>query len=204
MFQPSDRSSAIPHSSIYSMYHANASSSKPLPSVLIDFIAIALCEVIPFRMIRRRSLQQLNPQIQPIQQAQSQSRLRRLPELVYFIHKVTYQAGINCRTALVALILLDRAKSSLPKNAVSSYDTSHRLLLGALLTATKVLQGTMWAPATPPLTNQRLCDICNGLFSLNDINQVERAFLKLIQYRCWVDDKDVNDYVIRHRSDFAL
>lgn len=159
MFQPSDRSSAIPHSSIYSMYHANASSSKPLPSVLIgthsnslqgctlppllvtkkvknantvyimhepiDFIAIALCEVIPFRMIRRRSLQQLNPQIQPIQQAQSQSRLRRLPELVYFIHKVTYQAGINCRTALVALILLDRAKSSLPKNAVSSYGKLH-------------------------------------------------------------------------------
>lgn len=87
----------------------------------IDFIAIALCEVIPFRMFRRRSMQQLNPQNQHLQQTQSHARPRRLPELLYFIHKVTYQAGINCRTALVALILLDRAKASLPKNAVSSY-----------------------------------------------------------------------------------
>lgn len=44
-----------------------------------------------------------------------------MPELVYFIQKITFQAGIDCRTALVALIYLNRAKNSLPKGAVGGY-----------------------------------------------------------------------------------
>lgn len=60
----------------------------------------------------------------PSKQAKSDTsyRSRRpLPELIYFIHKITYHAGINCRTAIVALIYLERAKAAMPKNAVGSY-----------------------------------------------------------------------------------
>ena len=113
-------------------------------------------------------------------------------------------------------------------------DTCHRMLLGALLLASKFLQDTEWAPtythsnaitkAEPellgaswaryygyansyyvgPITNRRLCDMCGGLFTLDDINMLERAFLKLIQHQCWVDEKDVYDYVEKHRVDLAL
>lgn len=113
-------------------------------------------------------------------------------------------------------------------------DTCHRLLLGAILVASKVLQDTTWAPpftysnaetdASPillavprsryygytnhfyvgPLTNGRLCDMCGGLYTLDDINLLERAFLKLIQYQCWVDDEQVNDYIRRNRQDLGV
>ncbi|KAI9313161.1 hypothetical protein BX666DRAFT_1980294 [Dichotomocladium elegans] len=194
MLQPT---APAPTTAVSSFANSNRPDARwrPLPSVLIDFIAITLCDVIPFRIARRRSLP-----------PPASTNRRPLPELVYFIQKITYHAGINCRTAVVALILLDRAKAALPKNATSSYDTCHRLLLGALLLASKILQGSEWAPAyeDSPLTNRRLCDLCGGLFSLEDMNQVERAFLKLIQYQCWVDDKAVNDFVRRHRTDLAI
>ncbi|KAI9271484.1 hypothetical protein BDA99DRAFT_602311 [Phascolomyces articulosus] len=206
---------------------------RPLPSVLIDFMAITLCDIIPFHRqllspLRRRSSAPASPS------TTYQQPRRPVPELVYFIQKITYQAGINCRTALVALIYLERAKKNLPRNSVGSYDTCHRMLLGALLLASKFLQDTEWAPSfahsntlkkadssllraswaryygyansyyVGPLTNRRLCDMCGGLFSLEDMNMLERAFLKLIQYQCWVDEKAVDDYVERHRVDLAL
>ncbi|KAI8330446.1 hypothetical protein BC941DRAFT_361460 [Chlamydoabsidia padenii] len=150
----------------------------------IDFIAITLCDLLPIK--QKRSL----PSIRP------------LPELVYFIQKITFTAEINVRTALVALIYLDRAKSYLPKNAVGNNDTSHRLLLGSLLIASKFLQGTTWSTST--VTNQLLYELCDGLFYLHEIDQMERAFLKLIQYQCWVDDRHVNDFVLYHRVDLGL
>jgi hypothetical protein len=65
---------------------------------------MTVCDIIPPRKSRSRS---------PV-----------MPELVYFIQKITYQAKINCRTALVVLIYLNRAKSALPKGAVGSYGNS--------------------------------------------------------------------------------
>lgn len=81
-------------------------------------------------------------------------------------------------------------------------DTSHRMFLGAILTATKFLKDTTWVNHT--LNNRRIYEICGGLFSLEDIHQLERAFLKLIQYNCWVDDITLNDFVKAHRTDFSL
>ncbi|KAI8381229.1 uncharacterized protein BYT42DRAFT_494166, partial [Radiomyces spectabilis] len=157
--------------------------------ILLDFMAMSLCDLMP-----------LNPKSSNLRPSR-----RPLPELVYFIQKVTYQARINCRTALVALIYLNRAKAALPKNAVGSDDTCHRMLLGALLLASKFLQDTTWYTVKDePLTNRRLHDVCCGIFSLDDIHQLERAFLKLIRYECWVDDKDVDAFVLHHRADFFL
>ncbi|KAI9491126.1 hypothetical protein BDB00DRAFT_874660 [Zychaea mexicana] len=245
MLQPtsSAQSSANSSSSIQQQQTLESSRWRPLPSVLIDFMAITLCDIIPFRnqrrpssslSKRRNSSAPGSPTQQPIDQQQQKQPRRPVPELVYFIQKITHQAGINCRTALVALIYLERAKKSLPRNSVGSYDTCHRMLLGALLLASKFLQDTAWAPTythsnavstadsallaaswaryygyansyyVGPITNRRLCDMCGGLFSLEDINMLERAFLKLIKYQCWVDEKDVHDYVERHRVDLAL
>lgn len=81
-------------------------------------------------------------------------------------------------------------------------DTNHRMFLGALLLASKFLKDTTWATHT--LSNRRIYEICGGLFSMEDVYQLERAFLKLIQYDCWVDDDTLNQFVELHRSDFSL
>lgn len=70
-----------------------------LPSVLTDFIAVKLCELIRIRPI-------------PI------GAKRRAPELLYFILTVTSQARISCQNAIVALIYIERCKKALPRNAV--------------------------------------------------------------------------------------
>ncbi|KAI7866131.1 hypothetical protein BDF14DRAFT_1816456 [Spinellus fusiger] len=218
MIQSSRPTRPLPPSHLY--YPTTSSSIppslpgwRPLPSILIDFIAMTLCDLIPIKSTRRCSHMARRP----------------LPELVYFIHKITYQAGINGRTALVALIYLHRAKQNLPANAVGKEDTCHRLFLGALLLASKFLQDTPWTPAYThsfaatdltltatasryhdcstyigPLTNRRLYEICNGIFNLQDICKLEISFLQLIHYHCWVDDKCFNTFVLCHRVDLSI
>ncbi|KAI8081107.1 cyclin domain-containing protein [Thamnidium elegans] len=155
--------------------------TNTLPSILIDFTAMTLCDLMPTRPVTRR---------------------RSLPELVFFVQKITHLAQINARTLLVALIYLQRAKSNLPKRAVGGDDTNHRMFLGALLLASKFLKDTTWTTTT--LSNRRIYEICGGLFSPQDICQLELAFLKLIQYNCWVDDQTLNNFVELHRADFSL
>ncbi|KAI7898627.1 cyclin domain-containing protein [Cokeromyces recurvatus] len=128
--------------------------------------------------------------------------LRSLPEFVFFVQKVTHQAKINVRTLLVALIYLERAKSNLPKRAIGSDDTIHRMFLAAILLASKFLKDTAWTSQS--ITNRQLYEICGGLFSLDEIHQLERGFLKLLHYNCWVDEESLNEFVELHRSDFSL
>jgi hypothetical protein len=71
---------------------------QSIPSILIDFTAMALCDLM--RTNNRRT--------------------RSLPEYVFFVQNVTYQANINVRTLLVALIYLQRAKANLPKRAIGN------------------------------------------------------------------------------------
>ncbi|KAG1084186.1 hypothetical protein G6F42_021895 [Rhizopus arrhizus] len=193
----------------------------PLPSVLIDFIAMTLCDLMPPKKIsvRRRQSLPVNISQQPI-----------MPELVYFIQKITFQGGIDCRTALVALIYLERAKVNLPKSAVGGYDTCHRMFLASILIASKFLgdnhcprhmtsipstwshyysyyyctNSTTATTTLSILTNRHLADLCGGFFPLHEINQLERAFLKLLNYQCWVTDQDIQQFVLDHRVDFSF
>ncbi|KAI9032785.1 hypothetical protein CLU79DRAFT_830619 [Phycomyces nitens] len=198
---------------------ATSTEILALPSVLIDFMAMTVCDLIPSRRYRSQTI--------------VQEERHPMPELVHFIQKITFSAGINCRTALVALIYLDRAKAALPKGAVGGHDTPHRMFLASMLLASKYLRGTRWSPpfsahqpllptvpsswqhyysylsSNPsyclgPLTNVQLSNLCCGLFSLEQVNTLERAFLKLIDYRCWVDDLEVKEFVLKHRVDFSL
>lgn len=200
-------------------------------------MAMTLCDIIPPRKLsaahRRQSL--------PTNLNNFQHSNNMMPELIYFIQKITFQAGIHCRTALVALIYLNRAKQRIPKAAIGGHDTCHRMFLASILIASKFLQAdeqnttakrlispkstrvpsdnnnwTHYYAAYPhyyhssmlikgPLTNKKLSDICgNGLFPLNEINQLERAFLKLIQYQCWITDQEIQEFVLKHRVDFSL
>jgi hypothetical protein len=43
-----------------------------------------------------------------------------LPELVYFIHKLSVRSHMDCYVAIIALIYLHRCKRVLPKGAVGN------------------------------------------------------------------------------------
>ncbi|KAL7324080.1 hypothetical protein PS15p_210646 [Mucor circinelloides] len=93
---------------------------RPLPSVLTDFFAFKLCDLIPTRPL-------------PV------GSKRTAPELVYFILKITSQARISCHIAVVALIYIERCKAALPKNAIGDQGIHsvhvHDVMMARLLIA---------------------------------------------------------------------
>lgn len=196
----------------YYQYDSDAHSHyRPLPSVLTDFFAFKLCD-----LIRTRPL--------PI------GSRRTAPELVYFILKITSEARISCHIAVVALIYIERCKSALPKNAIGDQDTIHRIFVASLLVASKYLHGTCWgrsqrieeedeadtsnnnnnsklrAEDDYPLwlNNARMANICSRFYTLQQINQLELSFLNLIKFECFVNPVEVQEYLTKHRQDLLL
>lgn len=131
------------------------------------------------------------------------------------------------------MIYLERAKEALPKGAVGNYgmyslyycccssncyaniitptDTTHRLFLASLLLASKFLEEDMETNSNnspiasiPRLNGKRLRDLCGGIYTLKDINTFELSFLKLIKYRCWVDQDDVESFLRRNSVELQL
>jgi hypothetical protein len=64
-------------------------------------------------------------------------------------------------------------------------------------------KGLLFAPM-PRLTGKRLRDLCGGIYTLRDINTFELSFLKLIKYRCWVDEDDVENFLRRNSVELQL
>ncbi|KAI8388133.1 uncharacterized protein BYT42DRAFT_491942 [Radiomyces spectabilis] len=163
------------------LYHSPSQPHvyRPLPSILVDFFALTLCDLLPTRSARPRTA----------------------PELLYFIQKITSQARISCHIAVAALIYIDRCKQNLPKNAIGDQDTAHRIAVASLLVASKFLHGTSWA--TCWLTNAQMAKIC-VIYTLDQINQLERSFLNLIKHKCWVDAAEIQAFLLKHRQDLLL
>ncbi|CAO3670141.1 unnamed protein product [Umbelopsis ramanniana] len=152
-----------------------------LPQGLTDFFAQIICDILP----TPSSLQ-------------SKSSIVSLPELLFFIEKVTHRAGVSCKVIVYAMIYLERAKEALPKGAVGNYGTTHRLFLASLLLASKFLEADAddnMFTQQPRLNGKRLTNLCGGIYTLRDINTFELSFLKLIKYRCWVDEHDVENFL---------
>ncbi|KAI9277607.1 hypothetical protein BY458DRAFT_504588 [Sporodiniella umbellata] len=165
------------------VYHSIAQEYRPLPSILTDFIAFKLCELLPIRPL-------------------PQGTKRTTPELVYFILKVTTEARISCHVAVIALIYIERCKNALPKHAMGNEDTIHRIFVASLLIAHKYLQDTTWEK--DQLNNARMAQICYRFYTLQEINRLEISFLKLIKYDCFVHPLEVDLYLAKHRQDLLL
>ncbi|CAG8687600.1 10824_t:CDS:2, partial [Acaulospora morrowiae] len=141
-----------------------------------------------------------------------------LPELLLFVGKVTTKAGIDYNTAMVALVLLSRLKSLLPKNARGEYGTCHRLFLSAILVASKnstQKNGLYFSPPSsvedlPFTRDEKFDDVisqttwdttnCNlakisGIFTVQEVNEMEKDFRKLLGKHIFVDEKDVKDFI---------
>ncbi|CAG8547089.1 2110_t:CDS:2 [Diversispora eburnea] len=146
---------------------ATSSCYKPLPLELTNFIAESMCGIL----MTYQTPQTIN---------------WPLPELVFFVEKVTTRAKIDYHTAIVALILVSRLKKKLPKNAFGEY-TYHRLFLSAILVASKDL-----APEI------------SGIYSVQDVNQMEKSFRKILGLQIEVYDDDVRNFVEKNKNALGI
>jgi hypothetical protein len=110
-----------------------------------------------------------------------------------FIARLFRRAHLPPSVALVGLIYLDRLKNNLPKHARGDVDTPYRLFLSAILSASKFLSesGTC-------LTSHSISEMTDYIYTIQDVNSMERSFLGLIKYNLFVTMDQVKEYLARH------
>ncbi|KAK9707719.1 hypothetical protein K7432_010025 [Basidiobolus ranarum] len=153
------------------------SDYKPLPDPLINFTTEFLCGI-------------LNCKQRPLRQTQ-------MPELLLFVTRVAERSRISVFTGIIALIYLYRLKARLPARAQGEYGTSHRLFLASILVASKYLYGS------EGLSNKAMAT-ASGVFNPTEVSRMEEEFLKLLDYRVWVNDQEIRLFLEEHKSELYL
>lgn len=114
-----------------------------------------------------------------------------LPSLMTFINRLVRYTNVYTGTLMTTLVYLDRLKQKLPKNAQGLPCTRHRIFLSCLILASKFHNDSSpknvhWAKYT------------EGLFSVTDVNLMERQLLFLMNW----DIRVSNEEMIVHLAKF--
>lgn len=107
-----------------------------------------------------------------------------LPSLMTFINKLVRYTNVYTGTLMTTLVYLDRLKHKLPKNAQGLPCTKHRIFLSCLILASKFHndcspKNVHWAKYT------------DGLFSVKDVNLMERQLLYLLNWGMRVTNEEM-------------
>lgn len=107
-----------------------------------------------------------------------------LPSLMTFINKLVRYTNVYTGTLMTTLVYLEKLKQKLPRNAQGLPCTRHRIFLSCLILASKFHNDSSpknihWAKYT------------DGLFSVTDVNLMERQLLYLLNWDLRVSNKDM-------------
>ncbi|CCK67838.1 Pcl1p KNAG_0A01490 [Huiozyma naganishii CBS 8797] len=108
----------------------------------------------------------------------------RLPSLRTFITKLVRYTNVYTPTLLTTVCYLNKLKRILPKDAKGLPSTIHRLFLACLILSAK------YHNDSSPL-NKHWAKYTDGLFSLEDINLMERQLLNLLNWDLRVEQEDL-------------
>lgn len=107
-----------------------------------------------------------------------------MPSLMTFISRLVRYTNVYTPTLLATVCYLNKLKRILPKDATGLPSTIHRLFLACLILSSKYHNDSSpknvhWARYT------------DGLFSLEDINLMERQLLQLLNWDIRVTEEDL-------------
>ncbi|KAK9695820.1 hypothetical protein K7432_012767 [Basidiobolus ranarum] len=112
----------------------------------------------------------------------SNNPLKYLPRLDDFIGRLYRRGNLTLVNLLTALLYLIRLKELRP-TCKGSYGSGHRLFLASLILANKYLQDGAYH-------NKTWYKVIEGVYSLHEINQMERELLGLLNYELCVTKAD--------------
>ncbi|RDB25261.1 PHO85 cyclin-2 [Hypsizygus marmoreus] len=116
----------------------------------------------------------------------SQSKLPNF--IAYALHRTKLHESVT----FAALILLQRLKARFPTARGSS---GHRLFISAFMIASKVICDDTYS-------NKSWSIVAQGMFSLREINQMEREMCSYLDWELSVDDNILTTFEERLREDF--
>ncbi|ORY05106.1 hypothetical protein K493DRAFT_311096 [Basidiobolus meristosporus CBS 931.73] len=115
-----------------------------------------------------------------------------LPSLAGFVKLMTIRTKLSLPTIMVTLIYVERLHKSLPPSARGDFETPYKIFLAAVLAASKFLDDR-------PIENCKMASLCDGYFTLYEINEMERCFLSILNYHLYVDSEDLRGFLNEHR-----
>ena len=95
-----------------------------------------------------------------------------------FLGRVIQSTKISGSTIITALVLINRLKVLNP-SCKGSGSSGHRLLLASILIASKTMSDDTF-------DNKSWAKASDGFFDLDQVNQMEKEFLKYLDYRVFV------------------
>ncbi|GJJ68834.1 hypothetical protein EMPS_01180 [Entomortierella parvispora] len=115
------------------------------------------------------------------------------PGLIHFLRTICAHAKVSELALVISLIYVDRLKKVLTSMARGDPDTPFKIILSALLVVKKFLDEDSFG------LNRLFSKIT--LYTLSDINTMERSFLGLLQYRVFVTDEEVSQFLACHEQE---
>lgn len=108
-----------------------------------------------------------------------------LPSLMTFISKLVRYTNVYSGTLLSTLVYLEKLSHKLPKNSQGLPCTLHRIFLACLIISSKFNNDS-----SPK--NSHWADYTDGLFTLEDINLMERQLLNLLNFDVKISNNDLS------------
>ncbi|KIK57986.1 hypothetical protein GYMLUDRAFT_45554 [Collybiopsis luxurians FD-317 M1] len=115
------------------------------------------------------------------------------PKLAHFIAYAFHRARLHESVAFTALVLLQRLKARFPSARGSS---GHRLFISAYMIASKVLCDDTYS-------NKSWCVVAQGMFTLREINQMEREMCSYLEWELNVDIPILSNFQYMVKKDFG-
>lgn len=109
---------------------------------------------------------------------------RPLPSVYKFIVRLVRYTNVYTQTLLVAAAYLRRLQRALPRDATGIPSTTHRIFLACLILSAK------YHNDSSPL-NKHWTKYTDGLFSLADVNLMERQLLQLLNWDLRVSEEEL-------------
>jgi hypothetical protein len=113
-------------------------------------------------------------------------------KLPHFIAYAFHRTKLHESVTFAALVLLQRLKARFPTARGSS---GHRLFISAFMIASKVICDDTYS-------NKSWCIVAQNLFTLREINQMEREMCNYLDWELTVDDPILSNFQAMVKEDF--